>query len=175
MGTCDAPKLQSCPTRAGGRERTDERVRAKSREFHSSISLSSGYLSNPPETYKVLMMKLVKHVASSGPCKPIVADPRSHGAINDASHGNRRVSPAERWNQSRAVVRRSLYRMHRGSAKGGGIVTLVVEGVDVLVEELSDIRHAPALQPLVLPGMHCAMYSGGEGVGVRVKRLGGIE
>ena len=71
---------------------------------------------------EVGVVQLVEVVATPGPLKPIVAEPCSDAAVDDAPHRDARVGAEEDGDQRRRVVRRRLDGVHVRARERGGVV-----------------------------------------------------
>ena len=77
---------------------------------------------------KVFVVKLVEIVSRPWPLKPVVAEPRPNGAVDNATNGDARVLPERDWDQSGAVVQRRFNNMLWYSSRLRVCVCVLGEG-----------------------------------------------
>ena len=127
-----------------------------------------GHVHGSVVTVEVLVVQLVEVVSAAWPLEPVMTQPSSHGTVNDDTWTisfnmitdyiifTKRVNgmkTKDSRNERSRVVESCLHRMHVGPGECSGIVGLVMETVNLLVQELANVRNGCRL-----PWMHCTVH-----------------
>jgi len=110
------------------------------------------HVHRPVIAVEVRMMKLMKVVAGSRPLKPVVAEPSTDSAVDNAADGDCGVASEGHGYETRGVVQSTLDGMHVGTTPSSRIVALVMKRVHMIIEKFANIWNS-----VHFPWMHHAM------------------